>query len=77
MSLNDEFFSKEEFLYKRKVSFQKKQAVFLLIENRTSKTLFFGYPCCLHAQTCNATRVQSATEWTASVHPLHMPKHVM
>ena len=30
-----------------------------------------------HAQTCNATRVQSATEWTASVHTLHMPKHVM
>ena len=21
-----------------------------------------------HVQTCNATRVQSATEWTASVH---------
>ena len=30
-----------------------------------------------HAQTCNVTRVQSATEWTASVHTLHMPKHVM
>ena len=29
-----------------------------------------------HAQTCNVTRVQSATEWTASVHTLHMPKHV-
>ena len=27
-----------------------------------------------HAQTCNVTRVQSATEWTASVHTLHMPK---
>ena len=23
-------------------------------------------------QTCNVTRVQSATEWTASVHTLHM-----
>ena len=30
-----------------------------------------------HAQTCNVTRVQSTTEWTASVHTLHMPKHVM
>ena len=27
-----------------------------------------------HVQTCNATRVQSATEWTASVHTLHMCK---
>ena len=27
-----------------------------------------------HGQTCNVTRVQSATEWTASVHTLHMPK---
>ena len=27
-----------------------------------------------HVQTCNVTRVQSATEWTASVHTLHMPK---
>ena len=30
-----------------------------------------------HAQTCNVTRVQSATEWTASVHTLHMSKPVM
>ena len=30
-----------------------------------------------HAQSCNVTRVQSATEWTASVHTLHMPKAVM
>ena len=29
-----------------------------------------------HAQTCNVTRVQSATEWTASVHTLHMSKPV-
>ena len=28
-------------------------------------------------QTCNVTRVQSATEWTASVHTLHMSKPVM
>ena len=26
-----------------------------------------------HAQTCNGTRVQSATEWTVAVHTLHMP----
>ena len=25
-----------------------------------------------HVQTCNVTRVQSATEWTASVHTFHM-----
>ena len=29
-----------------------------------------------HVQTCNVTRVQSATEWTASVHSLHMSKPV-
>ena len=28
----------------------------------------------IHAQTCDVTRVQSATQWTASVHTLHMPK---
>ena len=27
-----------------------------------------------HAQTCDDVRVQSATEWTASVHTLHMSK---
>ena len=27
-----------------------------------------------HVQTCNVTPVQSATEWTASVHALHMSK---
>ena len=27
-----------------------------------------------HAQTSNVTRVQSATEWTASVHTSHMSK---
>ena len=30
-----------------------------------------------HVQTSDATRVQSATEWTASVHTLHMSKPVM
>ena len=30
-----------------------------------------------HVQTCNVTRVQSATEWTALVHTLHMFKAVM
>ena len=28
--------------------------------------------CFTHVQTCNVTRVQSATQWTASVHTLHM-----
>ena len=27
-----------------------------------------------HVQTCDVTLVQSATEWTASVHTLHMSK---
>ena len=27
-----------------------------------------------HVQSCDATRVQSATQWTASVHTLHMSK---
>ena len=27
-----------------------------------------------HAQTCDYVRVQSATQWTASVHIFHMPK---
>ena len=26
-----------------------------------------------HAQTCDVTRVQSAAEWTAAVHTLHIP----
>ena len=30
-----------------------------------------------HVQTCDVTRVQSATEWTASVHTLHMSKPVL
>ena len=30
-----------------------------------------------HAQTCDNVRVQSATQWTASVHTLHMPKPVI
>jgi len=30
-----------------------------------------------HAQTCDNTRVQRATAWTASVHFVHMPKPVM
>ena len=30
------------------------------------------YTC--NVQTCNVTRVQGSTEWTASVHTLHMPK---
>ena len=30
-----------------------------------------------HAQSCDNVRVHSATEWTASVHPLHMPEAVI
>ena len=30
-----------------------------------------------HAQSCDNVRVQSATEWSASVHTLHMPKAVI
>ena len=30
-----------------------------------------------HAETCDYVRVQSATEWTVSVHTLHMPKPVI
>ena len=29
-----------------------------------------------HAQSCDNVRVKTATEWTASVHTLHMPKAV-
>ena len=29
-----------------------------------------------HVQTCNVTRVQRVTEWTASVHTLHSPNLV-
>ena len=32
---------------------------------------------CTHVQTCDVTRVQSATEWTAWVHTAHMSKPVM
>ena len=42
---------------------------------------FYGVDCLgtyfTHVQTCNVIRVSSATEWTAPVHTLHMPKHVM
>ena len=30
--------------------------------------------CFTHAQTCDNVPVQSATQWTASAHALHMPK---
>ena len=30
-----------------------------------------------HGQICDNVRVQSATQWTASVHTLHMPKPVI
>ena len=30
-----------------------------------------------HAQTCDNVRVKTATQWTASVHTLHMPKPVI
>ena len=32
---------------------------------------------CTHVQTCDNVRVQSATEWTASVHTAHMSKSVI
>ena len=31
----------------------------------------------MHAQSCDNVRVQSDTEWTASVHASHMPKAVI
>ena len=33
--------------------------------------------CFTHVQTCDYVRVQSATQWTASVHALHMSKPVI
>ena len=33
--------------------------------------------CFTHAQTCDNVPVQSATQWTASAHALHMPKPVI
>ena len=33
--------------------------------------------CSAHDQTCDNVRVQSATQWTAAAHALHMPKHVI
>ena len=33
--------------------------------------------CFTHVQSCDVTRVQSATQWTASVHTSHMSKAVM
>ena len=32
---------------------------------------------CTHVQTCDNVRVQSATEWTVSVHTAHMSKPVI
>ena len=48
-----------------------KKHMFKLLRNALLGTYF------THVQTCNGTRVQSATEWTASVHALHMSKPVM
>ena len=36
---------------------------------------YFGYFS--HVQTCDNVYVQSATQWTASVHTLHMSKPVI
>ena len=33
--------------------------------------------CFTHAQTCDNVPVQSAAQWTASAHALHMPKPVI
>ena len=51
-------------LIKKKRLLKKKRA----IENGTYFT---------HVETWDDVRVQSATEWTASVHTLHMSKPVM
>ena len=43
--------------------------------NGVENSMLYTLPECTyftHVQTCNVTRVQSATEWTASVHTLHM-----
>ena len=61
--LKEEGVKKKEFLSKRNV-----------IKKRVSES-FGTYST--HAQTCDVTRVQSATQWTASEHTLHMPKPVM
>ena len=48
--------------------------------NGVENSMLYTLPECTyftHVQTCNVTRVQSATEWTASVHTLHMSKPVM
>ena len=47
----------------------------------TSHLTHDGFFCfgtyCTHVQTCNNVRVQSATEWSASVHTAHMSKPVI
>ena len=47
----------------------------------TSHLTHDGFFCfgtyCTHVQTCDNVRVQSATEWSASVHTAHMSKPVI
>ena len=45
------------------------------VQSATEGTCFGTY--FTHVQTCDDVRVHSATEWTASVHTLHMSKPVM
>ena len=63
------------------VSDVEKYTVFSSLSCFCTHVTFYGVDCLgtyfTHVQTCNVTRVQRATEWTASVHTLHMPKHVM
>ena len=44
-------------------------------KEREKKNCFGTY--FTHAQSCDNVRVQSATDWAASVHALHMPKAVI
>ena len=51
------------------------------IRGRARMSKCYGMDCFgtyfTHVQTCDVTRVQTATEWTASVHTSHMSKPVM
>ena len=51
------------------------------IRGRACMSKCYGMDCfgtfLTHVQTCDVTRVQTATEWTASVHTSHMSKPVM
>ena len=46
-------------------------------KGREKKNGLLRYIYLTHAQSCDNVHVQSATEWAASVHTLHMPKAVI